>query len=206
MPHLRSKLVVRIPRSSLPQNLPRELQDSALFMKGSHAFEDGSRGSFHVQITSAGLAARGDSDSEQLDDQPVVITLSGIGEKQADPGQRTSAPVLKTRCYRTHGVPTVLPSPRDSSLWNAMDDMCNALVEILAGGRRFEVHAPGRGWVEVAPGIDLRNVVPYSYRDALTPGRRDRLRAGRDDVPQELEWQANSRIEENSRIEAESAK
>ena len=204
MPHLRSKLVVRIPRSSLPQNLPRELQDSALFMKGSHAFEDGSRGSFHVQITSAGLAAQGDS--EQLDDQPVVITLSGIGERQPDPGQRTSAPVLMTRCYRTHGVPTVLPSPRDSSLWDAMDDTCNALVEIFAGGKRFEVHVPGRGWVEVAPGIDLRNVVPYSYRDALTPGRRDRLRAGRDDVSQGLEWPANSRIEENSRIEADSAK
>jgi hypothetical protein len=204
MSHLRSKLVVRIPRSSLPQNLPRELQDSALFMKGSHVFEDGSRGSFHVQITSAGLAAQGGS--EQLDDQPVVITLSGIGETHPDPGQRTSAPVLRTRCYRTHGVPTVLPSPRDSSLWNAMDDTCNALVEILAGGQRFEVHAPGRGWVEVAPGVDLRNVVPYSYRDALTPGRRDRLRAGRDEVAQEPEWPASSRIEENSRIEEGSAK
>lgn len=170
MSHLRSKLVIRIPRSSLPHNLPRELQDSALFMKGSHAFEDGSRGCFHVQITSAGLA--GQDDCEQLDDQPVVITLHGIGEMQSDPGSC----VLKTRCYETHGVPTVLPSPRDSSLWNAMDDTCNALVEIFAGGQRFEVHAPGKGWVEVTPGIDLRNVVPYSYRDALTPGRRDRLR------------------------------
>jgi hypothetical protein len=202
MPHLRSKLVIRIPRSSLPENLPRELQDSALFMKGSHAFEDGARGSFHVQITAAGLAAQ--PDCEQLDDQPVVITLSGIGEKQPDPGQRTSAPALKTRCYRTNGVPTVLPSPRDSQLWNAMDDTCNALVEIFAGGQPFEVHAPGRGWVEVAPGMDLRNIVPYSYRDALTPGRRDRLRAGRDDVPQEPEWPANSQT--YSRIEEHSAK
>jgi hypothetical protein len=100
MAHLRSNVVIRIPRSSLPPNLPSELQSSALFMKGAHKFADGSLGYYHLQITAAGLDNLTDDDHVELfmkvpdidfyedmleaDDQHVVITVRGIGEMESN--------------------------------------------------------------------------------------------------------------------------
>jgi hypothetical protein len=102
MAHLRSNVTIRIPRNSLPGNLPQELMASALFVKGRHHFPDNSSGHFHLQITAAGLRNLGtDSEAElfkkipdidtfeafnNAHDQAVVITIRGIGEMQRSGG------------------------------------------------------------------------------------------------------------------------
>jgi hypothetical protein len=103
MAHLRSNLTVRVPRASLSEidpDLIRELQVSALFVKGIHRHTDGTPGHFHIQITASGVGKL-DSGSEaelfkkipnideldrflDLSDEYVVITLRGIGEMTAD--------------------------------------------------------------------------------------------------------------------------
>jgi len=100
MAHLRSNVTIRVPRSSLPGQLPQELMASALFVKGRHRHPDNSVGYFHLQITAAGLGNMGtDSEAElfkkipdidtfdafgNANDQSVVITIRGIGEMQPD--------------------------------------------------------------------------------------------------------------------------
>ena len=117
MAHLRSNLTFRVPRAAFgaaldPNQEPdpvlrqrlRELQVSALFVKGIHTHANGSRGHYHIQITASGLGALGmNSEAElfkkipniddldqfkDLTDPWVVITLRGIGEMVGD---RTSA-------------------------------------------------------------------------------------------------------------------
>lgn len=118
MAHLRSNLTFRVPRpASLdPNNLPpgtppearqklRELQVSALFVKGVHTHPtDGSNGHYHFQITASGVGELGmNSEAElfkkipniedldqfrDLTDKWMVITVRGIGEMVGD---RTSA-------------------------------------------------------------------------------------------------------------------
>ena len=98
--HLRSNLTIRIPRLALASLDPaiKELQASALFVKGRHQHADGSKGHFHLQITAAGLAnldSSTDSETElfkkvpdvdtflrfdAITDDHVVITIRGIGE------------------------------------------------------------------------------------------------------------------------------
>ncbi len=98
--HLRSNLTIRIPREALASLDPavKELQASALFVKGRHQHGDGSMGHFHLQITAAGLASLDTStDSETelfkkvpdvdaferfkgITDDHVVVTIRGIGE------------------------------------------------------------------------------------------------------------------------------
>jgi hypothetical protein len=103
MAHLRSNLTVRIPATALT-HLPsteKDLQQSALFVKGRHDFQGagGGRGYFHQQITaSAGGGGLGvESDAELFkkipdidllegfraaDEGHVVITVRSIGETQ----------------------------------------------------------------------------------------------------------------------------
>src|SRR5262249_35299276 len=67
MAHLRSNITIRIPRGSLPngENLPRDLQASALFVKGRVQDQNEVLGHFHLQVTAAGLNAVGtDSEAE----------------------------------------------------------------------------------------------------------------------------------------------
>ena len=98
--HLRSNLTIRIPREALASLDPaiKELQASALFVKGRHPHTDGSTGHFHLQITAAGLAnldASTDSETElfkkvpdvdtlyrfeAITDDHVILTIRGIGE------------------------------------------------------------------------------------------------------------------------------
>lgn len=114
MAHLRSNLTFRIPRpaaldpTKLPPGTPpaqlqaiRELQVSALFVKGIHVHPtDGSKGHYHFQITASGLGELGmNSESElfkklpniedldqfrDVTDKWVVITVRGIGEMVGD--------------------------------------------------------------------------------------------------------------------------
>ena len=98
--HLRSNITIRVPREALTSLDPtvKELQASALFVKGRHHHADGSAGHFHLQITAAGLTKLDqgtDSEAElfkkvpdvdgfdafkTLIDDHVVITIRGIGE------------------------------------------------------------------------------------------------------------------------------
>jgi hypothetical protein len=100
MTHLRSNLTIRVPRTALA-NLPpavKELQASALFVKGRHPVGGTPTGHFHLQITAAGLGPldqSSDSEAElfkkipdidgfdafrNVTDDHVIITLRGIGE------------------------------------------------------------------------------------------------------------------------------
>ncbi|MFC7738411.1 family 16 glycoside hydrolase [Roseomonas sp. GCM10028921] len=117
MAHLRSNLTFRIPRSFFgakldPNQEPdpikkqklRELQVSALFVKGIHTHADGRKGHYHIQITASGVGEIGmNSEAElfkkipniddldqfrDLTDPWVVVTLRGIGEMTGD---KTSA-------------------------------------------------------------------------------------------------------------------
>lgn len=116
MAHLRSNLTFRVPRSSFagldPDQEPdpvkrqklRELQVSALFVKGIHTHQDGTKGHYHLQVTASGVGELGmNSEAElfkkipnieeldqfkDLTDPWVVVTLRGIGEMVGD---KTSA-------------------------------------------------------------------------------------------------------------------
>jgi len=100
MTHLRSNITIRVPRAAL-SSLPaavKELQASALFVKGRHPKTGTPAGHFHLQITAAGLGPvdqNSDSEAElfkkvpdidgfepfkSVTDDHVIITLRGIGE------------------------------------------------------------------------------------------------------------------------------
>jgi len=118
MAHLRSNLTIRVRRAAfgdalnpdkepdpVKKQLLRELQISALFVKGIHTHPiDSSKGHFHIQITASGVGELGvNSEAElfkkipniddldqftDLTDKWIVITLRGIGEMVGD---KTSA-------------------------------------------------------------------------------------------------------------------
>ena len=132
MAHLRSNLTIRIPRQALTELDPaaiRELQVSALFVKGVFTHADGTPGHFHIQITASGVGKL-DAGSEaelfkkvpnideldrflDLTDQYVVITLRGIGEMigdrtSADPQNRITLDVNGPQGPFDYGVPRAL--------------------------------------------------------------------------------------------------
>ena len=132
MAHLRSNLTIRIPRQAFTELDPaaiRELQVSALFVKGIVTRADGTPGHFHIQITASGVGKL-DAGSEaelfkkvpnideldrflDLTDQYVVITLRGIGEMtgdrtSADPQNRITLDVNGPQGPFDYGVPRAL--------------------------------------------------------------------------------------------------
>lgn len=113
MAHLRSNLTIRVSRSAfgnaldpdkepdpIKKQLLKELQISALFVKGIHTHADGSKGHYHIQITASGVGEMGmNSEAElfkkipniedldqfqDLNDKWIVITMRGIGEMVGD--------------------------------------------------------------------------------------------------------------------------
>lgn len=160
MAHLRSNLVIRIPRTSLGIDPAiKELQASALFVKGRHSHGDGSVGHFHLQITAAGLdKPSGDSEAElfkkipdidtlvalkQADDQFVVITLRGIGEMEPDNAQSFVRldPEPDEFGLRRAFV-EIAPSAKDLALWATMDQMADDVAQIFAGAGPIEILTP----------------------------------------------------------------
>jgi len=131
MAHLRSNLTIRIPRQAFTEldATNRELQVSALFVKGILRHADGTPGHFHTQITASGVGKL-DAGSEaelfkkipnideldrflDLTDQYVVITLRGIGEMtgdktSADPQNRVALDVSGPQGPFDYGVPRAL--------------------------------------------------------------------------------------------------
>jgi choline dehydrogenase-like flavoprotein len=193
MAHLRSNVVIRIPRSSLPPSLPSELQSSALFMKGAHKFADGSFGYYHLQITAAGLDNLTDDDHVELfmkvpdidfyedmlqaDDQHVVITIRGIGEMEPD----NPASHIK-RVSESQVRATIDPSPRDTDLWKMMDTTSDQVARVFAAGQPFEIRKADGSWKKVPFAADLQDDanLPLTFKDRQPgethiPGRRDRL-------------------------------
>lgn len=190
MAHLRSNLTISIPRTSLSSLDPavKALQASALFVKGRHAFLDGSgKGYFHLQITAAGLDKLSpDSEAElfkkipdldsvlplqEVNDHTVVITIRGIGETQEqNPGSR----VALTDETDEFGVQRALVaydlSANDYELWDAMDQAADDVAKVFAGGNDFTVFTPA-GPQTVAPTADLKKLVPY--KPVWNGGRRD---------------------------------
>jgi choline dehydrogenase-like flavoprotein len=167
MVHVRSNLIVRIPRERFPELGGVDLQESALFVKGRHTRKDGSVGSFHLQITAAGLGALGsDSEAELFkkipdidlihtfkaaDEKTIVVTIRGIGEMER----------LNPKCGvrldpepDEHGAPRAFVSvadprtpdgnPNDLELWDAMDAAADQVAVVLAGGGSFEVLGKNR--------------------------------------------------------------
>src|SRR5207245_11552636 len=102
--HLRSNLTIRIPRANFGSALDparnRELQVSAMFVKGIHPRAEGSPGHFHLQITASGVGQlETNSEAElfkkipnideldqfrDLTDESIVVTLRGIGQMVGD--------------------------------------------------------------------------------------------------------------------------
>jgi len=193
MAHLRSNLTIRIPRQALPnhQTLGRELQASALFLKGRRPIS-GKGGHFHLQITASGLGPGGANSEAELfrkmpdidsfeafraaDDRSVVITIRGIGEME--PQNQASFVRLDPEADE-FGAPrafvSIQASANDISVWEAMDQASDQVAKALANGRDFEVFTPG-GIVRATAASDLRQILPYtSNADPINRGRRDGL-------------------------------
>jgi choline dehydrogenase-like flavoprotein len=150
MAHLRSNLDIRVPRSALTSLDPviKELQTSALFVKGRHTHPDGTVGHFHLQITASGLGVMGaDSEAELFkkvpdidgfepfrtaDDTHVVITMRGIGEMEP---QNPNNFVKLDPELDEFGVPrafvSLQPSSKDLTLWDAMDQAADDVAKIF---------------------------------------------------------------------------
>jgi len=199
--HLRSNVTIRIPRAaidSLPKKV-RELQASALFLKGRH--EDGGLGHFHIQITAAGLdRPSGDSEAElfkkvpdidtyddlrQVSDTQVVLTLRGIGEMEPDNAAsfvRLDPEPDELGVQRAYVE--IEPSDRDRALWETMDQATDDLARVFAGNHPYEVKTAA-GFVPLAPGQELSEVLPFEARhDGLgtTHHEAGTLRMGTDPV------------------------
>jgi choline dehydrogenase-like flavoprotein len=201
--HLRSNLNLRVPRSALTALDPavRELQASALFVKGRHTYGDGTVGHFHLQLTASGLGAMGTNSEAELfkkvpdidtfealraaDDSHVVITIRGIGEMQAqNPDSRITLAAELDEFGLPRGFVSIADpqnpqqraanamSAKDFELWEAMDRASDDVAKVFAGNQPFEVFTPN-GVITVAPGDNLRDVLPYTGQNA--GGRRDGL-------------------------------
>jgi len=159
MVHLRSNLTVRFHRDKvldLKRNT-KELQASALFVKGSQKNADGTSGFFHLQITAAGLNGLGtDSEAElfkkipnidllpnflAIDDTHVVMTIRGIGETQSqnsDSYVSLSAEVDEfgmNRAFVSIAEPNDAmqkKSKNDWDLWKAMEKAADQVADIFA--------------------------------------------------------------------------
>lgn len=158
MAHLRSNLTIRIPREAIAGLAPsiKELQASALFLKGRHTHVDSKFGHFHLQITAAGLAnPNTDSEAElfkkvpdldtiatmrQATDTQIVLTLRGIGELRPD---NPNTKVSLSGEVDEHGVVrafvSINPSGEDGVLWDAMDKAADDGALVFANGHPYEV-------------------------------------------------------------------
>src|SRR5215213_992261 len=181
MAHLRSNLTIRIPRTALALNpATRELQASALFVKGRHIRRDGTPGHFHLQITAAGLGAQGsDSEAELFKKMPdldslsafelandthVVITIRGIGEMESqNPNSYVRLDPELDEFGMRRAFVSIVPTQKDLALWDAMDKAADEVARLFANGVSIEVFTPD-AVKTVTTGDTLQDVFPYSRR------------------------------------------
>ena len=187
MAHLRSNYTIRIPRGAL--NIPasvKDLQASALFLKGRHKHADGSFGHFHVQITASGLdKPSGTSETElfmkvpdmdtlnalrKADDQFVIITMRGIGEMEPrNPNNFVALDPQPDEFGLPRANVQLVPSAKDTALWNAMDKAADDVAKLFASGGTMTVlekkrdglgtthHETGSLWIGTDPNDSVTN-------------------------------------------------
>jgi hypothetical protein len=157
--HLRSNLVVRVPRSAIPGLSPttNELQTAALFVKGRATRSNGDLiGHFHLQIAASGGGNTVGGEDELFRKVPdvdfydqlrtstdthVAIAIRGLGEMEpADPndfGAHASRVDLDAHTDE-YGVRrasvTLTPTQRDQDLWIAMDQAMMDVATVFANG------------------------------------------------------------------------
>jgi hypothetical protein len=162
--HLRSNLVIRVPRSAI-SGLPAiasELQTAALFVKGRATRQNGDLiGRFHLQISASGGGSTAGAEDElyrkvpdidffdQLrtsSDTHVAIAIRGLGEMEpadpANPGAHPNRVELSpgTDEYGIRRASVLLtPTPRDEELWNAMDAAMQKVAAVFADGQPMQV-------------------------------------------------------------------
>ncbi len=160
MAHLRSNLVIRVPRAAIPglSATTNELQTSALFVKGLARNANGDPlGYFHLQITATGGGATAGAEDELFrkipdvdffdalrtsSDTDVAIAIRGIGQiAAADPSNLNAHPSRVDLDPRTdeYGVRRAVVSltltQRDNDLWNAMDAAIMQTAALFANGQ-----------------------------------------------------------------------
>src|SRR5947209_108130 len=159
--HLRSNLTIRIPRSALKALDPavHSLSAGALIVKGRHTHPDGTAGHYHLQITAAGLGARGTDSAAELskkipdidtvnrfepaDATHVVITIRGIGEMEAgNPNNRVVLDPERDEYGQRRAFVALSPSAKDLALWDAMDKAADDVAAIFGGGGPIEFLGP----------------------------------------------------------------
>jgi choline dehydrogenase-like flavoprotein len=188
MAHLRSNLTIRIPRTSIA-GLPatvKELQASALFVKGRHDHADHLFGHFHLQLTAAGLdTPSADSEAELfrkipdvdtferfkgITDTQIVITIRGIGElRPNNPNTRVTLGGELDEYQIPRAFVSIQPSAEDLVLWQAMDRASDDVALVFANSQAYEVLV-GSAFVSMAPGQRAETVLPF-----LNSPRRDGL-------------------------------
>jgi choline dehydrogenase-like flavoprotein len=168
--HLRSNVVIRVPRTAIPGLSPAvsEVQTAAFFVKcrGTRANGD-LLGRFHLQITATGGGSTVGAEDElfrkipdvdffdQLrtsTDTDVAIAIRGIGEMEpADPTD------LSTHLSRVELDPrtdeygirrarvTLTPGPRDNELWNVMDATMQQVANLFGSSAPAQVIRDGLG-------------------------------------------------------------
>lgn len=160
--HLRSNLVIRVPRAAIANLSPTtgELQTSALFLK-CRAVQNGNfLGHFHLQISASGGSSTSGSEDELFRKVPdidffdqlktstdthVAIAIRGIGEMAAaDFNNLAAHPSWVELDARTdeYGVRralvTIATSQRDEDLWNIMDTTMAEVAALFANGQPMQ--------------------------------------------------------------------
>ncbi len=157
--HLRSNLDIRIPRQALDPLLAaelRELQSSALFVKGRALDENGNViGHFHQQITASGLGCVGGGSEAELfktipdlddlehfktaDDDSIAITIRGIGEMEPDnPATFVRLDPETDEFGVRRAFVNIQKTTRDDRLHDRMDANAFALAQLFANGEAIE--------------------------------------------------------------------
>ncbi|MBW3596016.1 MAG: DUF1080 domain-containing protein [Planctomycetes bacterium] len=179
MAHLRSNLVVRLPRSTF-QHLPSELEASALFLKGKSQ-----HGHFHFQITAYGNPTPLNPDQEaelfktvpsveqldyfrEVDDRFLIMVIRGIGEMESDRSASGKSHVKIDAQGRAQV--TLEPTDRDQRLWGDMDTAAEKVAQVFAAGGSIEYlweHNWGSVWRRIPP--------PHAPKGSPSGGVRDGL-------------------------------
>jgi len=158
--HLRSNLVIRVPRTAIPGLLPttNELQTAALFVKGRATRANGDLiGHFHLQIAASGGGSTVGGEEELFRKVPdidfynqlrsstdthVAIAIRGLGEMEpADPSNFGAHPSRVDLDMHTdeYGVRrasvTLTPTQLDQDLWTAMDAAMVKVASVFAPGQ-----------------------------------------------------------------------
>lgn len=160
MAHLRSNLVIRVPRAAISglTATTSELQTSALFVKGRARKPNGDvLGTFHLQITATGGGATGGAEDELFRKVPDVdffealrtstdthlaIAIRGIGQIAAadfnDLPAHPSRVDLDARADEygvRRAVVSLTLTQRDNDLWDAMDAAIMQAAALFANGQ-----------------------------------------------------------------------